>query len=72
MPARGGVASPAIRAWLSYLADLSLAEDDHEWQALLLWKTPGGGTARRIALPAVECSAHPPEPIPAQLQELIV
>ncbi len=43
MPARGGVASPAIRAWLSYLADLILAEDDHQWQALLLWKTPGAG-----------------------------
>jgi len=41
MPARGGVASPAIRAWLSHLADLSLAEDDHDWQALLRWKTPG-------------------------------
>jgi len=28
---------------LSYLAELSLAEDDHDWQALLLWKTPGAG-----------------------------
>ena len=34
---------PSARAWLSYLADLSLAEDDHQWQALLQWKTPGAG-----------------------------
>jgi len=31
---------------LSYLADLSLAEDDHDWQALLLWRRRARGTAR--------------------------
>jgi len=48
---------PCNRAWLSYLADLSLAEDDHDWQALHLCKTPAAGngalhrpTGRRRAL----------------------
>ncbi len=31
---------------MSYLADLSIAEDDHDWQALLQWRGWAGGTAR--------------------------
>ncbi len=40
---------------MSYLADLSLAEDDHHWQALLQWKTLGAGNGAvrfRPAAPA--------------------
>jgi len=46
----GRCCQPCTRAWLSYLAALSLAEDDHDWQALLQWKTPGAGE-RRAASP---------------------
>ncbi len=68
MRARGGVASPYNRAWLSYLADLSLAEDDHDWQALPQWKTPDqarGSTRCAFARPHQQVlTGRDPDPAP--------